>query len=167
MISIVVARSSNGVIGREGELPWHLPSDMKRFRELTMGHAVLMGRATFESLPQAYRPLPGRRNLVLTSDHAGAGDLLPGAELFADLESALRGCARDCFVAGGGITYAHALPLAERVYATEVESEVEGDAFFPALSPGEWRCIEQDARMFENGHTFSFRTYERTSPSPL
>lgn len=158
MISIVVARSSNGVIGREGGLPWRLPSDLKRFRELTIGHAVLMGRRTFESLPDAYRPLPGRRNLILSSD---VDYVANGAEVCPNLAAALDACAGDCFVIGGGITYREALRHAERIYVTEIEAELDGDTFFPALAAGEWRCVEQGEPRFENEHSFSFRVYER------
>ena len=88
MVSIVVAQGSNGVIGFEGALPWHLPSDLRRFRELTMGHAVLMGRKTYESIPERFRPLPGRRNLVISS----IPDCAPGAEVFPSLAAALEAC---------------------------------------------------------------------------
>lgn len=158
MVSIVVARSRNGVIGRDGGLPWRLPSDLRRFRELTTGHAVVMGRRTFESLPPRFRPLPGRRNLVLSSDPAYRAE---GAEVFADLASALAACGGDCFVIGGGVTYREALPLAARVYATEVDADVEGDASFPELAAGEWRCVERSEPIAEGGHTFTFRLYER------
>jgi dihydrofolate reductase len=158
MVSIVVARASNGVIGRAGGLPWRLPSDLRRFRELTLGHAVVMGRRTFESLPDAFRPLPGRRNLVLSSDPGFACD---GAEAFADLHSALRACSCDCHVIGGGVTYRDALPLAERAHVTEVDVEIEGDVFFPPLSAREWRCVERGDPIEENDCRFSFCTYER------
>ncbi|HTU80151.1 MAG TPA: dihydrofolate reductase [Solirubrobacteraceae bacterium] len=158
MISIVVARASNGVIGRDGGLPWRLPSDMRRFRELTSGGTVLMGRKTFESLPAAYRPLPGRRNLVLSSS---AGYAAEGAEVFPDLGSALRACAGECFVIGGGAVYREALALADRAYVTEVAGEIGGDALFPELAPDEWRCVERGAPITEDEHSFSFCVYER------
>ncbi|HUA74963.1 MAG TPA: dihydrofolate reductase [Solirubrobacteraceae bacterium] len=160
MISLVVARSSNGAIGRDGELPWRLPSDMKRFRELTSGGVVVMGRRTYESLPDAFRPLPDRRNLVLSSD---AGYEADGAEVFADLDSALTAAGKECFVIGGERTYREALALAERAYVTEVEEEVDGDTFFPALAAGEWRCVERGEPLHENGYSFVFCVYERTS----
>jgi dihydrofolate reductase len=160
VISIVVARSSNGVIGRDGGLPWRLPSDLKRFRELTIGHTVVMGRRTFESLPDSFRPLPDRRNLILSSDPDWQAD---SAETYPTLDDALEACSRDCFVIGGGVTYQLALPLAEKVYATEIATELDGDTFFPALTPDEWRCAEQSECMFENDHRFRFCVYERAS----
>jgi dihydrofolate reductase len=158
MVCIVVARAGNGVIGRDGGLPWHLPTDMRRFRELTSGHAVVMGRKTYESIPDRYRPLPERRNLVLSTNRDWRA---PGAEVFGDLAGALEACGGDCFVIGGERTYGEALPLAARVYATEVEGEIEGDVFFPALADGEWRCVQQSERVVENDHGFTFCVYER------
>jgi len=158
VLSIVVAHSSNRVIGRDGALPWRLPSDLRRFRELTRGHAVLMGRRTFESLPDRFRPLPERRNLVLSGDRSYAP---AGAEAFTALEDALAACARKCFVIGGEDTYRQALPLCERVYTTEIEAEVEGDAFFPEIGPDGWRCVECSERLHENDLAFTFRVYER------
>jgi dihydrofolate reductase len=160
VVSIVVAHSRNGVIGRAGALPWRLPSDLRRFRELTTGHAVVMGRRTFESLPAAFRPLPDRRNIVLSSS---AGYRAEGAEVFADLDSVLSAYRDSCFVIGGGVTYVQALPLAQRVYATEVDAEVEGDAFFPALASEEWGCVERSERLFEDDFGYTFNVYERTS----
>jgi dihydrofolate reductase/diadenosine tetraphosphate (Ap4A) HIT family hydrolase len=158
VVSIVVAHSRNGVIGRRGELPWRLPTDLKRFREITTGGTVLMGRRTFESLPPRFRPLPDRRNLVLSST---AGYRAEGAEVFASLEAALETCSEGCFVIGGGVTYAESLPLAQRVYATEVDAEVEGDTFFPALDSAAWRCVERSERIVENDYGFTFNVYER------
>lgn len=160
MISIVVARARNGVIGRDGGLPWHLPSDMRKFRELTSGHAVIMGRRTFASLPAKYRPLPRRRNLVLSSNPHIA---LPGAEVFPNLASALEACDGKGFVIGGSVAYRDALPLAERVHVTEIEHELHGDAYFPELPASEWRCVQRSERIVENELAFTFAVYERTS----
>jgi dihydrofolate reductase len=158
VISLVVARATNGTIGRDGGLPWHLPSDMRHFRELTTGHTVLMGRNTFESIPSKYRPLPQRRNLVLSS----SGELeLQGVEVFHDLESALDACGRECFVIGGGAVYEETLAIADRVYATEIDAEIPGDAFFPDLPPSGWRCSERGPRIVENELAFEFAVYER------
>jgi dihydrofolate reductase len=160
MISLVVARAANGTIGRDGGLPWHLPSDMRHFRELTTGHTVLMGRNTFESIPPKYRPLPQRRNLVLSSNAALE---LPGAEVFHDLSSAFAACEGECFVIGGGAVYEETLALADRVYATEIHTEIEGDAFFPELPPSEWRCSQRGEPIIESELTFDFAIYERNA----
>lgn len=155
MIALVVAHSANRVIGRDGGLPWHLPGDLKRFRELTTGHAVVMGRRTYESLPDAFRPLPERRNVVLSADPAYRPE---GAEVARDLGAALAG---GCFVIGGGAVYAQALPHADRVYATELEAEVDGDTFFPPLPAAEWRCVERGERIVERGHAYRFTVHDR------
>jgi dihydrofolate reductase len=158
MVAIVVAHSANRVIGRDGELPWRLPSDLRRFRELTTGHAVLMGRRTYESLPDAFRPLPERRNLVLSSDPGYSAE---GAEVFASMDDALAACGGDCFVIGGEVTYRDALPLCHRLYVTEIDAELDGDAFFPELDPAQWRLVEDAGPQLENELGFAFRTYER------
>jgi dihydrofolate reductase len=157
MISIVVARSRNGAIGRDGGLPWRLPSDLKRFRELTEGHTVVMGRRTFESLPEAFRPLPRRRNIVLSRDPSYSP---VGAEVCSNLADALA-ASLDCFVIGGGEIYTKALPVAERVYATEIDALVDGDVFFPELAPRQWRCVERGADISESTWRFAFCVYER------
>jgi dihydrofolate reductase len=114
-----------------------------------------MGRRTYESLPAAFRPLPDRRNVVLTSDPAYRAD---GAQVIGDLGGAL---VAPCFVIGGGEVYAQALPRAQRVYATELEAEVDGDTFFPPLPAGEWRCVERSERIVENGHAYTFAIHDR------
>ena len=158
MIAIVVAHASNGVIGRDGGLPWYLPSDLRHFKELTSGHTVVMGRRTYESLPDRFRPLPNRRNLVLSTDPAYVAH---GAEVFTSFESALDGCDGDCFVIGGAATYRQALPLSRRVYATQLEAAHDGDARFPDLPEAEWRCVDTSEPVSENDERFTFRTYER------
>ncbi len=158
MRSIVVAFADNRGIGYRGELPWRLPSDLRRFRELTLGGTVLMGRKTFESLPAAYRPLPQRRNLVVS---AKADYRAPGAEAFASLPAALEACGENCFVIGGGSVYEQTLPLAERVYATLVHGEPISDTFFPQLDPRDWQRSECGEELHENGHTFRFAVYDR------
>lgn len=157
-VSIVVARARGGVIGRDGDLPWHLPSDMRHFRELTTGHAVIMGRKTWESIPDRFRPLPGRRNIVLTR-RAGYG--APGAEVMSDLASAIAACEGDAFVIGGGEVYGEALPLATRAFITDIDAEIDGDAFFPALDPAQWSLSGEGERIVEDGLPYVIRTYER------
>ncbi len=150
MIAVVVAHSRNRVIGRDGDLPWRLPTDLRRFKELTAGGTVVMGRRTWDSLPPRFRPLPGRRNVVVSRNGCDA------PEVCRSVDEALQG---DCFVIGGGELYAQALPHADRVHATEIEIDVEGDAFFPALDS--FREVERSAPIEENGHVFSFVTYDR------
>ncbi len=161
MLAIVVAYGRNRVIGDDGDLPWHLPSDLKHFRELTFGHPVIMGRKTYESIPAKFRPLPGRRNLVLTENRDyDPGD---GAEIFhslADAAAAIEG--RDGFVIGGGRTYGEALRngLIGRVYATEVDLAPAGDAFFPPLGRG-WVVVKSHEPVVEDdGTAFTIRIYE-------
>lgn len=160
MVSIVVAHSTNRVIGNHGKLPWHIPADLARFRELTIGQTVVMGRKTFESLPDAFRPLPERRNLVVSANPSFRP---PGAEVVPTLEAALDACGGRCVVVGGGAIYAQALALADRVYATHVAAEVHGDTYFPELSEEEWRCVDESDPQVENDYPFLFRTYDRTS----
>jgi dihydrofolate reductase len=126
----------NRVIGRNGKLPWHLSADLKRFKALTMGHHIIMGRNTWESIG---RLLPGRISVIVTRNHAYVA---PGAIVVASLAAALRVAADDAeaFVIGGGALYREALPLANRIYLTELPGEYPGDVFFPPLTPDQWRC---------------------------
>ena len=117
-----------------------------------------MGRKTFESLPDAHRPLRERRNLVVSSNPNLDA---PGAEVHANLEAALSACGADCFVIGGGTIYEQALPRAQRVYATHVDADVEGDVFFPELTPEQWQCVNESEPLHENDLSFVFRTYDR------
>jgi dihydrofolate reductase/diadenosine tetraphosphate (Ap4A) HIT family hydrolase len=159
VIALVVAHSRNRTIGRDGDMPWHLPSDLRRFREITTGGQVIMGRKTYESLPDAFRPLPGRRNMVLSGN---PGYAAPGAEVFGSLTAALEAVDGDCFVIGGGQTYREALPLADRVYATEIDADIEGDTTFPPLPPEQWTCVDPGDELSENGYDLAFRTYARS-----
>lgn len=128
-VSIIAVMSSNRVIGRDGAIPWSIPVDMRRFRELTLGHTVIMGRKTFESIG---RPLSGRKNIVVTRqpEYPASGVITAGS-----IDEALRLATGDgeVFVCGGGEIYARALPLAERIYLTVVDLEAEGDTFFPVI----------------------------------
>jgi dihydrofolate reductase len=140
MIGLIWAQAAGGVIGRDGQIPWQLPEDQAHFRSCTTGATVVMGRRTWDSLPERFRPLPGRRNVVLTRR---AGWSAPGAQVAADLESALAMGDGDVWVIGGAAVYAEALPLADRVEVTEVDLEVEGDTHAPALD-GDWPRIGCD-----------------------
>ena len=149
------------VIGRDNALPWHLPADLKRFKRLTMGHAVIIGRKTFDAFG---RVLPGRRWIVLTRDAAWRR---AGVEPVRDLDAAIAtlGGEVEVFVAGGAEVYSLALARADRLYVTFVHAVVEGDARFPALDPAEWRLTEDERHQADENHVFaySFRRYERVS----
>jgi dihydrofolate reductase len=155
MISLVYARSRNGVIGADGGLPWHIPSDLKRFKQTTLGKPVIMGRKTWDSLPR--KPLPGRQNIVLTRHKDFEAD---GALIVHDVEHALLAAkeAPEVCVIGGGEIYGLFFNLADRIYETIVDLDVAGDTFAPFLNPAEW--IETDVVVGERGanDTASFLT---------
>lgn len=157
-ISIVVARAQNGVIGRDGKLPWHLPADLKRFKALTMGSAMVMGRKTFDSLPGL---LPNRRHIVLTRDASWSAN---GAEVANNVEAALRlARAGRLSVIGGADIFALFLPLADRLELTEVLAEVPGDTMMPdPRESGEWReTFREDHPAEGERPPFRFLTLER------
>lgn len=158
MRSIVVAYGANRGIGYQGRLPWRLPSDMRHFRELTTGGTVLMGRKTYESLPEAFRPLPQRRNIVISANRDFAA---ADAEVCHSVEDALRSCGEDCFVIGGGTIYEQTLGRCERVYATAVLESPLSDTYFPELPSEQWTLSERTADIWENGTRFYFATYDR------
>ena len=144
MITLIVARADNGVIGRDGKLPWHLPADLKRFKALTMGKPMIMGRKTFESLPGL---LPGRRHIVLTR----GGWSAPGAEVAQDVASALAMAGEDAFVIGGAQVFALFEPHANRWELTEVHADAEGEVAMPPPDPASWR---ETARENHDGYSF-------------
>ena len=166
-IAIIVAAAENGVIGKSGTLPWRLPSDLKRFRQLTMGKPVVMGRKTFQSLPRA---LDGRANIVITRDalFAAAGAViaptLEAALTLAKAEADRRGV-DEVMVIGGGEIYAAALAFAERIYLTRVHGFAEGDTYFPGLSPAEWQVVREEAipRGERDDHDATLVIYDRLS----
>ena len=163
MITLIAALAKNGVIGKDNALPWHLPEDLKHFKQLTTGHAVIMGRKTWESLPERFRPLPGRLNIVVTRS---AEYQAHGATVVHSLEDAAKvgpaDTAAQRFVIGGAELYAHALPLAQRLELTEIDIEVEGDARFPAFDRRAWREVKREAGTSADGLRYAFVTYERT-----
>jgi dihydrofolate reductase len=130
-VNLIVAWARGGVIGRDGGMPWRLPEDLAHFKRTTLNHPVIMGRRTWESLPPKVRPLPGRRNIVLSSDPQWSA---PGARSCASLQEALDLCSDggEVWVIGGARLYAQALPMAERLVVTEIDADFEGDTRFPA-----------------------------------
>ena len=160
ILALIAACARGGVIGVENRLPWHLPEDMKFFRETTRGKPVIMGRKTWESLPAAFRPLPGRLNIVVSRN---PGFEAPGASVVASLPEALAaaGDAEIAFVIGGAELYRQALPLADRLVLTEIDQPYEGDAFFPDFDRSLWHETAREPRIAESGLPFAFVTYER------
>jgi dihydrofolate reductase len=159
ILSLLAAVAENGVIGRDHRLPWHLPDDLKRFKSLTMGKPILMGRRTFESIG---RPLPGRTNLVLTRSRGWSS---PGSVVVHSLDEAIArvGDAAELMVVGGAEVYRLALPRARRVHLTRVHSHVEGDALFPPLDGREWRETQREEHSADERHAYamSFCVLER------
>ena len=158
-LKLIYARSRNGVIGRDGQLPWHLPADLVHFKQTTLGQAVVMGRKTWDSLPERFRPLPGRTNIVITRQtdwHA------PGALVAHSLEQAMSLCPAPgpLWVIGGAEIYAQALPLASTVVVTEIDVEVQGDAHAPHLGD-EWKEMSRQFHPNEGGLSYSFVTYTK------
>jgi dihydrofolate reductase len=137
MIGLIWAQAANGVIGRDNAIPWHIPEDMAHFRAVTTGSTVVMGRRTWESLPARFRPLPNRRNIVLTRDPTWTAD---GADVAHDLPAALTG---DVWVIGGADVYAAALPRADVIELTELRDPIDGDVYAPELGPG-WTLEQAD-----------------------
>ena len=158
-LKLIYARSRNGVIGRDGQLPWHLPADLAHFKQTTLGQAVVMGRKTWDSLPERFRPLPGRTNIVITRQtdwHA------PGALVAHSLDQAMSLCPAPgpLWVIGGADIYAQALPLASTVVVTEIDVEVQGDAHAPKLGT-EWKEMSRLLQQNEDGLSYSFVTYKK------
>jgi dihydrofolate reductase len=156
-VYLVAAVAANGVIGAQGRLPWHLPEDLKHFKRLTLGHPVIMGRKTWESLG---KPLPGRENIVVTRT---AGFDAPGAHVAASLQAALAFCVGEpvVFVIGGSALYAAALPIADGLVLTEIARDFEGDAVFPHFDRSAWREAQREPHTGSDGLRFDFVLYER------
>ncbi len=163
-IALIAALASNRCIGVDNKLPWYLPEDLKYFKAVTTGKPVIMGRTTFDSIG---RPLPNRTNIVVTRNTAWSH---PGVKVAHSLEAALKIAEAQAFldggdevvVMGGAQIYAQALPLADRLYLTEVAKDVAGDAFFPAYDPAEWEELQRQAHHYEPSQTdYSFVIYQR------
>lgn len=158
-LSLIVAMARNRVIGRDGDLPWHLSADLKRFRKLTTGHAILMGRKTYDSIG---RPLPQRRSIVITRNADYRPDGVETAGSLEDALSLVRGDS-EAFIIGGGTIYEQALPLADRLYVTLVEAEIDGDTTFPAIDPSQWRLVSEETHEADakNDWPYRFLIYDR------
>ena len=158
-LSLIVAMARNRVIGADGGIPWHLPEELKRFKSLTLGHHIVMGRKTWESIG---RLLPGRTTVIVTRQR---GYRVPGAQVACSLDDAIAACGADdeIFVIGGAELYAQALARAGRLYLTTVDADVAGDTFMPDYAAGDWREVAAQAFPADARHPYSFRcvTYER------
>lgn len=162
-IGLIWAQARHRVIGQDGVMPWHLPEDLTHFKRTTLSHPVIMGRKTWGSIPPRFRPLPGRRNIVVTRQTDWQA---PGAQAATSLHEALQLCdgAAEAWIIGGAQIYAQALPLADEVVVTEIDADFDGDAFAPALGP-EWREVAREEIVAANGLRLAFVTRRRT-PSP-
>lgn len=158
-LSLVAAVSENGVIGRDGGLPWRLPDETRFFKELTTGHTVIMGRKTWDEIA---RPLRHRRNIVITRNVTWSAE---GAERAGSLAAALELAGGEAlvFVIGGAEIYAQALPFAEKLYLTRVHAEVEGDTWFPPWDPADWQLVAETRHEADERHAYAFtiREYHR------
>ena len=156
-VSLVVARARNGTIGRNNALPWHLPEDLKHFRKLTTGHAIVMGRRTFESIG---RPLPSRRSIVISRTESFAPE---GVEVVASLDDALARCAGmpEAFVIGGAGLFQEAIEVADRAIVTEIDADFEGDTFFEPLDAAQWTPTSRTEAESASGLRYAIVIYER------
>ena len=162
-ISLIVAVSRNGVIGIDNQLPWHLPEDLKYFKSVTMGKPIIMGRKTFDSIG---RPLPGRTNIVITRDSSWQAEGVEVAQTLAQAMVLARlACAQadadEAMVIGGEQIYRMTLPAADRLYLTEVQAEVEGDAFFPEIAADEWQQVSEQVPEMTDTHPYRFVVLDR------
>ena len=159
-ISIIVAIAGNNAIGRDNQLLWHISADLRRFKKITAGHTVIMGKNTYFSLPK--RPLVNRRNIVVSDNPS---DHFPGCEMAYSLEEAiwLSDSGKENFVIGGASLYRQFMPYARKLYITQVHKSYEADTFFPEISPDLWEIIEQEDIMNDpqNDFTYSFLIYQR------
>lgn len=158
-VTLIAARARNGVIGRNNAMPWKIPGEQAYFKRVTMGHPIVMGRRTWESIG---RPLPGRRNIVVTRDRGFAAQ---GAEVVHGIDEALALCrdVPEVFVIGGAQLYDAAMPMADRLLLTEIDHDFDGDAFMPAPDGAQWRETAREAQRAEGPPAFGFAyaTYER------
>ncbi|WP_305094147.1 dihydrofolate reductase [Prescottella sp. R16] len=159
MIGLIWAQTLGGVIGRDNAIPWRIPEDMAHFRETTAGRPVVMGRRTWESLPPRFRPLPGRRNIVITRQDGWVAD---GAETAGGIEPALELAGDTAWVMGGSQIYTAALPFADLLVVTDIDADIDGDAYAPAIDDGWVVGDDGDWHISEpSGLRYRFRTYVR------
>ncbi|MEC3917103.1 dihydrofolate reductase [Nocardia sp. CDC160] len=157
-IGLIWAQTPKGIIGRDNAIPWRIPEDMAHFKDVTWGHPVVMGRKTWDSLPARFRPLEGRRNIVVTRQSDWSAE---GAERAGSLAEALELAGdRSVWIAGGGEIYRAAMPLATELMVTEVDADIDGDTLAPVIDP-EWQADDSEWRKSKKGLRYRFRRYTR------
>lgn len=164
LISIIVAVSKNNVIGRNNDLPWHLPADMKYFKNTTMGHCVVMGRKNYDSIPLKYRPLQGRMNIVVTRNKSfHAEGVVAVGSIEEAIDYAKNKNESECFIIGGGEVFSQSLKYCDKVYLTRIHHSFDGDVFFPELPLHEWKEVSRIENKADEKNIlpFSFLVYER------
>ena len=163
MVQMIWAQARQGVIGKGGTIPWHLPEDLAHLKRMTLGSTVIMGRKTWDSLPNKFRPLPGRKNLVLTrnTDWQAAG-----AQSFENLAQALDACTQEqtVWIIGGAEIYRQAMEFASVAHVTEIDADIEGDTFAPTLDAA-WRLVSGAPQIASNGTRYSFNIYNKQTGS--
>jgi dihydrofolate reductase len=164
-LSLIAAVTPQGGIGKNNAILWHEPADQKHFRQVTMGCPVIMGRKTWDSLPERFRPLPGRQNIVITRNRSWQAQGSQVATSLADA-LALASGAEKVFVMGGAEIYALALPLADELVLTEVAMDMEADAFFPSWNKSEFTPVSRVEHQTAEGVRYAFVTYQRTTSAP-
>lgn len=161
MIKIIVAASSNLVIGKENDLPWNLPTDMKHFKTITTGHTVLMGRKCWESIPAKYRPLPNRKNIVLTRNKDYVAEGATVVHNLQDILKKYKDSNEELFVIGGAEIYDESFEMADHMFFTHIFNEVEGDVILKKLNFNDWELAEIDDLVEENGLKFRIEFYQK------
>ncbi len=161
-VGLIWAQARGGVIGQGGVMPWHLPEDLAHFKRVTLNHPVIMGRKTWDSIPPRFRPLPGRRNIVVTRQQDWQEN---GAQRSSSLPEALQLCdnAEQAWVIGGAQIFTQALPLADELVVTEIDATFEGDAFAPAIG-ADWHAVAREPLMSSSGLDLAFVTWRRRTP---
>ena len=155
-LTIIAAASENNVIGIEGRIPWDIPEDKKRFRDLTKDHPVIMGRKTYESIPPRFRPLSQRKNIILSNTLESS----EGIYIARNIEEALRLTdEKDSYIIGGGEIYELFLPFTDKIELTRIHQDFEGNAFFPEVKLDDWNLVHEEKNLSESGLSYSFLTY--------
>jgi dihydrofolate reductase len=166
LVSLIAAASENNVIGKNGQLPWHLPADMKYFRETTMGHCVIMGRKNFDSIPDKFRPLQGRTNIIVTRQkNFSAPECIVVNSIEEALHEAEKKNETEAYIIGGGEIFRQSMGLADKIYLTRIHAIIDGDVFFPSINMKEWK--EESVQHFKadekNKFDYSFIVLSRIS----